>query len=587
MKSNLKLNSLLLAMLFAAGSSFADPSSDENLLRRRPLSLPDHNSAESAPAGGNSRHALAADPDMKQSGDPGKLVGNPAGYWNSALSGKDGTDNPGIKITDGRTAISGIRDHAEVSGPGAVSSSDAGSRSMEHVADPDLGVSEGSNSGAAVSGSQPATGSESGSGTSVSPELTAYKSSQYDESLHGNSGPEAASGSADSSVSVSDLQADNYSGNAGAPSDPALSSGAAAQSRSRSRDADSSAARSDVPVHDYGAGRRTASPESLTAAAAQSADHKSGSSSGNSSQRHPRKPAAQLRDGSPAEQVSIVSRTDSRSASGQSKSVQGASRQQSGSLDLNRENIITVRRGVNEIIPVSLGYVNRIVTPFAHPEVVSSSVFSSADSCEEFCIRGNVIYITTSDSRPVAMFVTEQGRPEKSISITMIPKQIPPREVIFRFPAGEETSAETASAARGSDAAMRFERSSDYITSIKKILKSAALNRIPEGYELHVTGEDQTVPFCEQSGLHFSFRSPGQYMKGYHFSVYIGVVTNRSDHEIEFDETSCSAPDVAAVAAWPKIYLFPGDKTELFIVRRLYHESGSEELFRPNLLRGQ
>ncbi len=253
------------------------------------------------------------------------------------------------------------------------------------------------------------------------------------------------------------------------------------------------------------------------------------------------------------------------------------------SYDLNRETVITVRRGVNEIIPISLGYVNRIVTPFAHPEVVSSSVFSATDSCEEFCIRGNVIYITVSDSRPVAMFVTEQGRPEKSISVTMLPKQIPPREVTFRFPEGSGAQPDF----KGNDRAMRFEHSSDYITSIKKILKSAALNKIPEGYELHETGTDQSVPYCAQSGLEFRFKSPWQYMMGYSFAVYIGVVQNTSDRDIEFDETSCSAHDVAAVAAWPRIYLSPGEKTELFVVRRMYHENGSKELFRPNLLRSR
>lgn len=586
MKSKFKLNPLLLAVLFTAGSSLADPSSDENLLRRRPVSSPEHNAAEADPSGRNSESAGVSEPDLKMSDPSLKFTAAPAGYWNSVLSEKGGTGYSGIEKTEGRMSVSQIPDPGSASGHSMISSagpdphfiSAGGGNESEH------GSISGMNSDSVSSGSHSAA--EAG----VSSEPASHKSSLSPDIKHGTSGPGAAFGSG----YASDLKAADSSGQTAGLSVSAESSGVIPQSDSRSYEHSRSGSLSAQPVssgHNQDADRSVNADVSATAVELQTAEYQNAAHSGDGSesrsQSYSHKRYIQRSRDMPDEPGRTVSNSDASSVSHAGRSEKAPDSQKGNPYDLNRENIITVRRGVNEIIPVSLGYVNRIVTPFAHPEVVSSSVFSSADSCEEFCIRGNVIYITTSDTRPVAMFVTEQGRPEKSISITMIPKQIPPREVIFRFPAGEEASAGSASSDRGNDSAMHFEHSGDYITSIKKILKSAALNRIPEGYELHVTGEDQSVPFCEQSGLDFSFRSPGQYMKGYHFSVYIGVVRNKSDHEIEFDETSCSAPDVAAVAAWPKIFLFPGDKTELFVVRRLYHETGTEEFFRPNLLRGQ
>ncbi|MBQ8708402.1 MAG: type-F conjugative transfer system secretin TraK [Succinivibrionaceae bacterium] len=283
----------------------------------------------------------------------------------------------------------------------------------------------------------------------------------------------------------------------------------------------------------------------------------------------------------PARRVVRASdRTAESASSDENRSAAGAGDTQDDGL--NRQSVITVRPGINEIIPVSRGFVNRIVTPFAHPEVISSSVFSGADSCEEFCIRGSVIYIAFSDARPVAMFVTEQGRADVSISVTMIPRNIPPREVIFRLPAGDDSRQPPAA---DQHAARRFEQSGDYISTIKKILKSAALNRVPEGYELRNTADSAGVPSCHQRGLEFSFANPGQMLAGYNFSVYIGVVKNVSDRQIEFDEISCADPDVAAVASWPISLLYPGDRSELFVIRRLYHDRTETEAFRPNLLR--
>ncbi len=255
---------------------------------------------------------------------------------------------------------------------------------------------------------------------------------------------------------------------------------------------------------------------------------------------------------------------------------------EAASLGINQATVITVKRGVNELIPVSLGFVNRIVTPFARPEVVSSSLTGSAESCEEFCIRGNVVYVSPRETLPLGMFITEKGRPERSLSLTLLPRRIPPREIFFRFPDGEDRSGLASAPEENRE---RRENAGDYVTEIKSLLTEAALNRIPQGYELRDTAADMRLPSCAQRGLTFSFTSPGQRLTGRRFALYIGVVRNTTRRDIEFDESSCSGNDVAAVAAWPEILLPPGGKSEIFVVRRLYPEGTGAGSFRPNLLR--
>ena len=57
---------------------------------------------------------------------------------------------------------------------------------------------------------------------------------------------------------------------------------------------------------------------------------------------------------------------------------------------------IQVAPGVNEIIPVAVGHLNRIVTPFDKPHVRTVSQATTQ-------IEGNVLYVATPDEIPVAL----------------------------------------------------------------------------------------------------------------------------------------------------------------------------------------
>ena len=88
---------------------------------------------------------------------------------------------------------------------------------------------------------------------------------------------------------------------------------------------------------------------------------------------------------------------------------------------------LVMRPGVNEIIPISVGQMNRIITPFTHAEVVTASGVQPE-------IRDSTIYLAPGDDKIITFFVTEKGSEGVALSLTLVPKAIPPREIRLELP---------------------------------------------------------------------------------------------------------------------------------------------------------
>lgn len=230
-------------------------------------------------------------------------------------------------------------------------------------------------------------------------------------------------------------------------------------------------------------------------------------------------------------------------------------------LKLNNSTKIVIRPGVNEIIPIARMHANRIVTPFRNPEVISTSLTggSATDGkCGEICVKGNVVYVST-----------EQGSEEQAISITMLPRNIPPREVFLELPAGLTPSSSAANdAIRGNNyEAESFERSLPYVETLRTMLREVALGHIPSGYSLGNTAGARNIPSCKQTDLRFNFKD-GQRLTGHNLDIYVGVVRNVGKFPVEFEEASCGSHQTAAVATWPLHVLQPGQSTEVYVVMK-------------------
>lgn len=240
--------------------------------------------------------------------------------------------------------------------------------------------------------------------------------------------------------------------------------------------------------------------------------------------------------------------------------------------DLSEESVLTMELGVNQIVPIAVGHLNRIVTPFDEPMVTTTS-----DATTE--IRENVVYVATEGEAPVTMFITQKGNESKALSLTMVPRRIPPREIFLKMAGGMLMPGMFSNSK-----AERWEESQPYVETIRGVFRKMALGEVPQGYTMNKTPKSQALLACSQTGLSFDFAN-GQILMGHHLMVLVGVATNVSSQPIEFKESLCGNWDVAAVAAWPLIVLEPGQKTEVYVAKK--QKRGVAPVSkRPSLLRG-
>ncbi len=241
----------------------------------------------------------------------------------------------------------------------------------------------------------------------------------------------------------------------------------------------------------------------------------------------------------------------------------------------NDKNDIAVIPGVTEIVPVALGQLNRIVTPFERPELKTTSQAATR-------VEGSVVYLAPKSETPVGLYLTEKGDESLAISITMVPKKIPPREIRLQL------ATEAGVLGRYSpEKARRWEQAYPYEETLRNAFRLIALGQIPSGYALRPS-VPQARRRCahgdaRRSGILFDFER-AQMLIGAHLEVTVGVVHNTGDRPVELKESWCAGEEVAAVAFWPEVVLEPGQATEVYVAfQRLPPRTKSAQ--RPSLLR--
>ncbi len=233
-----------------------------------------------------------------------------------------------------------------------------------------------------------------------------------------------------------------------------------------------------------------------------------------------------------------------------------------------------VEPGVNQIIPVAIRHLNRIVTPFSHPEVTTTS-----DAHTE--VRASVVYVATEGETPVTLFVTEKEDENQALSLTLLPSRIPPREIVLQWANGAMRRG--VNSLRKNLPAQRWEEGQPYISTVRTLFRKIALGEVPPGYSLDQTGSASFETRCYQPGLVFDFEH-GQQITGHHLQIQVGTVRNDTERAIVFEESACWRRDIAAVSAWPARWLKPGQKTEIYVVKRI-EEPASSNATRPSLLK--
>lgn len=244
---------------------------------------------------------------------------------------------------------------------------------------------------------------------------------------------------------------------------------------------------------------------------------------------------------------------------------------------------INMKPGVNEIVAIAKGHLNRVVTPFSNPIV---STVSDAD----ISTKENVVYVSTYNSSPVTIFVTQKDSESVALSLTLVPKKVPPQEIFLSSGVGNVAglvgggnSGSFFGTGVVNKAAERWEKKSRYLETIKAVMVSLAKGEMPTGYQMSPLANVLSVlpePVCRQDGLNFDW-SNGQALFGQNLNVTVGLVHNNSNQDVEIEANPCLG--IAAFASWPEVYLQPGQKTEVYVIRK-QNEYVQKATPRPSLL---
>ncbi|HEC8324744.1 TPA: type-F conjugative transfer system secretin TraK [Providencia rettgeri] len=255
----------------------------------------------------------------------------------------------------------------------------------------------------------------------------------------------------------------------------------------------------------------------------------------------------------------------------------------------SRQDLI-VEPGVNTLIPISIGQLNRIVTPFERPTVQRLQLTDVKVS-----VQGNVIYVSTSSTNPVALYISEKGDESVALSLSLVPQKIAPVQASLMLsrkvgsPSGYTQSAGNVMYGGNESKARKWEQKDNYVETIRNILRAVALGDIPPGYAMGSLGRGHSIPNCNfstgtaQDNIKYSFAG-GQYIQGSQFSVIVGVAQNTGSSTITVDESLCTHPNLAARALWSRNTLQPGQKTEAyFVIRNQSQQAQADDSVRPKL----
>jgi conjugal transfer pilus assembly protein TraK len=232
-------------------------------------------------------------------------------------------------------------------------------------------------------------------------------------------------------------------------------------------------------------------------------------------------------------------------------------------IDEQKQVVITVKAGVTELVEVSQNYLNRIITPFDNPKVVSASPM-------EFRKEGNTIYIQPGQTAPVGLYVLPQNTSEdgRAISLALIPKKVPPKTIKLTWTSDNPQVGLSVASKK----AEKWEVSSSYEDTLLNLNEMLAKGTVPPGYSIREADQSYV---CDFSGLKATV---GQVLNGAKFSVLVLKATNVSNNGFTIAEESCFEEGVVAIATWPKTYLAPGDSTEMYITKKQRSEAGKREV---------
>ena len=233
--------------------------------------------------------------------------------------------------------------------------------------------------------------------------------------------------------------------------------------------------------------------------------------------------------------------------------------------------VIKPKPGKTESVVIARGKLNRIVTPYPDPKVLTVDAVETK-------VDGSIVYIATNSETPVSLFISDSDS-GNAASLQLSPQPLL-TAVEIRIDSDQGRSLPGGENDSGSGSKL-FRQDSPYITEVKAIMQTLGKQQIPQGFTLEeVTEEIKSMTVCHDPKLTFW---PGQALSGHDSRIIVFIAQNNSATATVFEEASCASDRTIAIAAWPKVRLEPGERTEVFILMRQPDGKNGEEI-RPALL---
>ena len=148
---------------------------------------------------------------------------------------------------------------------------------------------------------------------------------------------------------------------------------------------------------------------------------------------------------------------------------------------------VSIAPGETKALVVSAGNVNRIVTPFNQPDIVTTSP-------DQFTVRQNVVYAAPAAGDPLTLYITEKGDETRAISLILMPQvNVASRE--FRLVmAGSGTAVPRGTGSVRQAAA--WEQSQPFEVTLTDLMAGLAAGAVPQGYDLAMAADPAAAPRC-------------------------------------------------------------------------------------------
>lgn len=257
--------------------------------------------------------------------------------------------------------------------------------------------------------------------------------------------------------------------------------------------------------------------------------------------------------------------------------------------------IVKLKPGNGELIPVATGLQNRISTPFHEVEVKTS------DSELPIAVEdGGFIYVTPMSQAPIGLMVGEKGMPETMVSLTLMPLDVPPVMVDVKvsltrkqkaahkaFVAEKKATADKeeylAEARKGPTVQNDPRINPKHEERATSVLAAVANGELPQGFDMldSIPAEDRYP--CDITRMTM-YHEVGQRLVSGREIIDVVLVKNDINGFREIREEYCLADDVIAVGVFDRATLAPGESSELYILRdKLHAEKQKRVRTRPRL----